>query len=71
MGILTKLRQRPDNEKKVFSLVGAGTLTVIIIALWWSFGSTSIKTKVENPDQLSSISPVQVIKEEFSKVFNN
>jgi hypothetical protein len=70
MGILTKIRQRPDNQKKIFSLVTAGVLTVIIIVVWLSFNKTSINTKVEDPDKLSSISPVQVIKEEFSKALS-
>jgi hypothetical protein len=71
MSILTKIRQRPDNEKKVFSLVSAGVLTVIIFGVWFSATSDSSEAKAESESKLSSISPVQVIKEEFSKAISS
>jgi hypothetical protein len=71
MGILTKIRQRPDNEKRIFSFVTAGVLTIIIFVVWLSFSNSASNTQTENPDKLSSISPLQVIKDEFSKAFSS
>lgn len=75
MSILTKIRQRPDNEKKVFSLVTAGVLTLIIFIVWISFTRTSKTLSTEQvateDKTLSSISPIQVIKEEFGKAISN
>lgn len=59
-----------DNEKKIFSLITAAVLTLIIVVIWFSFGdkkSTDLVTKEEV--KLSSLSPMQVIKDEFSKAF--
>lgn len=69
MSILEKIKQRPDNQKRVFSLIGAGVLTAIIFFVWLSFSRVSVETKINN-DKLSSISPIQVIKDEFSKAFS-
>ena len=71
MGILTKIRQRPDNQKKIFAFVGAGVLTLVIIIAWLGFTTSAANTKVENPDKLSSLSPWQIIKDEFSKALTN
>lgn len=72
MGILNSIRQRPDNQKKVFSLVAAIILTFFIVALWYSFSSNSSENQAsgEKNSKLSSISPLQVIKDEFSKIFS-
>ncbi len=75
MSILTKIRQRPDNEKKVFSLVTAGVLTLIIFITWISFTGNnktlSTEQVITEDKTLSSISPIQVIKEEFGKAISN
>lgn len=71
MSILTKIRQRPDHEKRIFSFVGAGVLTVVILIVWLSVGDDSVETQIAAEDKLSSLSPAQVIKDEFSKAFSN
>jgi hypothetical protein len=71
MSILTKIRQKPDNQKRIFSFVGAGILTIIIFVVWLSFSRVSIETEITDEDKLSSISPMQVIKDEFSKALSN
>jgi hypothetical protein len=71
MGILNKIRQKSDNEKKIFSLISAVTLTLIVVVVWSSFTSSSARdNEIDSKDKLSSISPMQVIKDEFSKVFS-
>jgi len=62
-----------DNKKKIFSLVGAAVLTLIIVGFWYSLtkDSSGNKNVVTGEDKLSSISPMQVIKDEFSKAFAN
>jgi hypothetical protein len=71
MGILNKIRQISDSEKKIFSLISAVVLTLIIVVTWFSFTSSSARdNEIDSQDKLSSISPVQVIKDEFSKVFS-
>jgi hypothetical protein len=71
MGILTKIRQRPENEKRIFSFVSAGVLTVIIFIVWLSFTSDPSNSGVASENKLSSISPVEVFKEQFSKAFSD
>jgi hypothetical protein len=72
MGILENIKQRPDNQKKFFSLVLALVLTLFIIGFWFSFmnNSSDNKTASGGSDKLSSVSPWQVIKDEFSKAFS-
>lgn len=70
MGILTKIKQKPDGQKKIISLITAVILTLIIVVVWFSFNSKENQV-AEERDKLSSISPVQVIKDEFSKVFSS
>jgi len=71
MVILTKVRQMPDNQKKVISLATAAVLTLVIVVVWFSFSSSSagVKSSAEENSKLSSLSPMQVIKDEFSKAF--
>jgi len=61
-----------ENKKKIFSLALAAVLTLIIVVIWYSFGDKKSNQvageKVES--KLSSISPVQMIKDEFSKAFS-
>ena len=73
MGILNKIRQKSDNQKKIFSLVSAFVFTFIIVAVWFSFNNDSSASEIVEQEQskLSSISPVQMIKEEFSKIFSD
>src|SRR3990172_1406233 len=67
MGILNSIRQKPDSQKRVISLVLALILTFFIVGFWYSFtGSSS-----DNKGKLSSVSPWQMIKGEFSRVFYN
>ncbi len=71
MEILEKIRQRPEKQKKFISLTTAIILTFIIVVVWLSYGrATNSQADVEKVDKLSSISPWQMIKEEFSKAFN-
>jgi hypothetical protein len=71
MGILAKIKNRPENEKRVFSLVSAIVLTLVIVFVWLSFGNEEAPKEVAvKESKLSSISPIQVIKDEFSKAFN-
>ncbi|MEI6190944.1 MAG: hypothetical protein WCP24_01075 [bacterium] len=71
MGILNKIRQKSDNEKKILSLISAVVLTLVIVVVWSSFTSSSASdNEVDAQDKLSSISPMQVIKDEFSKLFS-
>ena len=73
MSILDSIRQRPDNQKKVFALVSAGALTLVIVALWFSFtrDSAPAETTQKEENKLSSVSPIQMIKDEFSKAFSD
>jgi len=71
MGLLTKIREMPDNKKKIFSLVTAIILTLIIVVVWFSFTNVSSPNSVNEENKLSSFSPMQVIKDEFSKAFSN
>lgn len=71
MSLLTKIREKPENQKRVFSFVSAGVLTALILVVWLSFSDTSANKRIENEDKLSSLSPMQVIKEEFSKAFSS
>ena len=71
MGILTKIRQRPEHQKKLFSFVSAGVITLVIVTVWFSFNNVSSgQTAEESSKKLSSVSPFQVIKDEFSKAFS-
>ena len=72
MSILTTIKQRPENQKKIISLVTAVILTFIIVIVWFSFSGKSINGQLaeEGDNKLSSVSPMQVIKDEFSKVFS-
>ncbi len=62
-----------ENQKKIFSLATAAILTLIIVVIWSSSpaGSASGQVTVEKTDKLSSLSPIQVIKDEFSKAFSS
>ncbi len=70
MGILNYIRQKPDNQKKVISLVSAVVLTLVITAVWFSFTKNEDVATGDEPSKLSAISPIQVIKDEFSKAFS-
>ena len=73
MGVLTKIREMPDNQKKIFSLISAVVLTLVIVVVWFSFTSSSANTQLaaeQSESKLSSLSPMQVIKDEFSKAFS-
>ncbi len=71
MGILNYIKQKPDHQKKIISLVFALVLTFFIVGLWFSFDqNTSDADQVNNePKKLSSFSPLQVIKDQFAKAF--
>lgn len=73
MVVLTKIRQMPDNQKKIFSVAASAVVTLIIVVVWSSFGTSSANSQVagEKVNKLSSVSPVQMIKEEFSKAFSS
>ena len=62
-----------ENQKKIFSLATAAVLTLIIVVIWYSLGDKSTQDKVAGVEEnkLSSLSPMQVIKDEFSKAFSN
>lgn len=71
MGILNSIRQGPDNKKKIFSFVMALIFTFFIVGLWFSFSNNSVSDKASGvQDKLSSVSPWQVIKDDFSKAFS-
>jgi hypothetical protein len=62
----------PDNQKKILSLAVAAILTFIIVITFFSLGDKTAANQVEKEDaKLSSISPIQLIKDEFSKAFSN
>lgn len=71
MGIFLKIKERPDSEKKIFSLITASVLTLIIVVVYFSYGEKKSDDliDVKNENKLSSISPLKMIKEEFSKAF--
>lgn len=71
MGILTKIRQQPDNKKRIFSFTGAGILTVIIIVVWLSFSNSAVSNQADSSDKLSSVSPLQAIKDEFTNALSS
>ena len=60
-----------DNQKKIFSLALAAVITLIIVVVWYSFGDKKNNQIAEETEpKLSSLSPMQVIKDEFSKAFS-
>lgn len=69
MGILAKIREMPDNKKKVFSLVTAAAITFVIVTVWISLTKTDTLAE-SKVNKLSSVSPWGMIKEEFSKAFS-
>ena len=66
MGILSKIREIPEGQKKIISFFVAGIITVTIVTAWSSFGD-NVPREQETGNKLSSISPAQVIKDEISK----
>jgi hypothetical protein len=70
MGILSKIREKSESQKKIISLVTAIILTLIIVVVWFSFGSNS-SGDVDSKNKLSSLSPFQTIKDEFKSIFSN
>jgi hypothetical protein len=73
MSILETVREKPDNQKKLFALVGAIILTLLIVFVWYSFGSNRKSADLAaavGESRLSSVSPWQVIKDEFSDAFS-
>ncbi len=73
MGILTKIRQGTDGQKRFFSLAIAIILTIIIVIGWFSLTkdpATNEQAK-EEQNKLSSFSPLEIIKDEFSRVFTD
>ena len=62
----------PENNNKIFSVAMAAILTLVIVVVWFSFSKDSANDQVavEKSNKLSSLSPWQVIKEEFSKAFS-
>ena len=72
MGILNKIRQKPDNEKRLISFIMATVLTLVIVVFWFSFTASTAGNQISEKDQdkLSSVSPMQVIKDEFSKALS-
>ncbi len=73
MGILNNIRQKSDNQKKILALALALILTFFIVGLWFSFSNKTADNQVaeQKENKLSSLSPLQVIKDEFSKAFSN
>jgi hypothetical protein len=71
MSILEKIRQKDDRQKKIFSFVSALILTLIILVGWLSFSNKSNDSLavVKTENKLSSVSPLQMIKDEFTKAF--
>jgi hypothetical protein len=61
-----------ESKKKILALVGAAVLTLVIVGFWYSLtkDTSNNKNVVTGEDKLSSISPMQVIKDEFSKAFS-
>jgi biopolymer transport protein ExbD len=65
---------KTDNQKNIISLVLAVLLTLIIVFVWSPFKNNrskevSIDSETEE-SRLSSISPIAVIKEEFSRMWS-
>ena len=59
-----------DNQKKIFSLALAAVITLVIVVIWYSLGDKKNNQIAEETEiKLSSVSPMQVIKDEFSKAF--
>ncbi len=67
MTVLDTIRKRPDNQKRFFSLITAGILTLIIVGFWFSFSRPTQTVAEKETSKLSSVSPVQVIKDEFAR----
>ncbi|MFA7252272.1 MAG: hypothetical protein WC027_00205 [Candidatus Paceibacterota bacterium] len=73
MSILEKIRQKDDRQKKIFSFVSALVLTLVILVGWLSLSNKSESNLVieKQENKLSSVSPMQMIRDEFSKAFAN
>jgi hypothetical protein len=71
MSILNKIRQRPYEQRKIISLLTAIVLTIIIVAVWFSFSSFGKNQRPGDDSRLSSVSPFQMIREQFSEAFSD
>jgi hypothetical protein len=73
MSIFTKIISgRSDGQKNIFSLFVALVITASIITIWSPFKNTkNDNLEIQEEKKLSSISPVQMIKEEFSKALSS
>ena len=73
MGILTKIRQRPDQQKRVIALVSAAVLTLVVVVVWFSFTARLSRDEADlnAENKLSSLSPMQVIKDVFTGIFSD
>lgn len=73
MGIFSNIKQKTDSQKKLISLSVAVIITLIIVVVWFSFSNISVDNKIAgtDSDKLSSISPIQVIKDEVAKIFTS
>jgi len=71
MSILTNIRKMSEGGKKIFSLIGAVVLTLLIIYIWFPWQVDD--SQVEENKKLSSVSPLNVIKDEllsFKKIIS-
>ena len=71
MGILNSIKQKTDKQKKIFSVIVAGVLTLIIVSVYFSFTGTNNQIVEDESNKLSSVKPLQMIKDEFSKAFSS
>ncbi len=70
MGILTNIREKSDQQKKVISLVTAIILTLVIVTVWFSLTRSADSSTGDEGSKLSATSPWQAIKDEFSTAFS-
>ncbi len=73
MKFFTNIKKgRTDNQKNIISLISAFLITLVIIFIWSPFKNNKNNNfEIIEEKKLSSISPVQMIKEEFSKAFSS
>lgn len=71
MGILNKIKEKPENHKRVISIVSAGLLTLIIIYFFLYIPNKNLNIDKPETKNLSAISPIQAFKSQITDLFLN
>jgi len=70
MGILDKIKDKPDHHKKIISLLMASLLTLIIVYIFLYVPNKQININKPKDKDLSSVSPFKAIQSQISDLFS-